>query len=75
MGQLRQRGNIWWIRYYRNGHRHEESSRSTRKGDAVDLLKIREGDIAKGIPVSAKIGQLRFDEAVPKLAAVMGTKQ
>ncbi len=63
MGQLRKRGNVWWIRYYRAGRRHEESSRSTRKGDAVRLLKLREGDVAKGLPVSARIGQLRFEEA------------
>ena len=64
MGQLRKRGNVWWVRYYRNGRRHEESSRSTRKGDAERLLRIREGDVAKGIPVTAKLGRLRFDEAV-----------
>lgn len=63
MGQLRKRGNVWWIRYYRNGRRHEESSGSTRKGVAADLLKVREGDIAKGLPVTARVGQLRFDEA------------
>lgn len=64
MGEVRKRGNIWWIRYYRNGRRHEESSKSTKKGAADRLLKIREGEIAKGVPVSAKAGQLRFDEAV-----------
>ena len=64
MGQIRKRGKVWWVRYYRNGKRHEESARSTRKGDAVRLLKIREGDVAKGVPVSSKVGQLRFDQAV-----------
>ena len=63
MGQLRKRGNVWWIRYYRNGGRHEESSRSGKKQVAIDLLKIREGDIAKGVPVSARVNQLRFNEA------------
>ena len=63
MGELRKRGNVWWVRYYRNGRRHEESSRSTKKGDAERLLRIREGAIAQGVPVSAKLGQLRFDEA------------
>jgi integrase len=63
MGELRKRGSIWWIRYYRNGQRHEESAGSDKKGVAVDLLRIREGDIAKGAPVSARIGRLRFDEA------------
>ena len=63
MGEIRKRGNVWWIRYYRNGRRHEESSGSKRKGDAERLLRIREGDIAKGLPVTARVGQLRFDEA------------
>lgn len=64
MGELRQRGKVWWIRYYRNGCRHEESSRSTKKGAAVDLLKVREGDVAKGLPVTAKAGQIRVEEAL-----------
>ncbi len=63
MGQLRKRGGVWWIRYYRAGKRHEESSGSAKKGVAVDLLRLREGDVAKGVPVSAKIGRLRFEEA------------
>ena len=63
MGEIRKRGKIYWVRYYRDGHRHEESSRSTRKGDAVDLLKLREADVVKGLPVSSKVGKLRFDEA------------
>lgn len=61
MGELRQRGRIWWIRYYRNGRRYEESSGSRKKGVAVDLLKIREGDGVKGLPVTPK--SFRFDEA------------
>ena len=63
MGELRQRGKIWWIRYYRNGRRYEESSGSEKKGTAIDLLKIREGDGARGVPVTPKIGRLRFEEA------------
>jgi hypothetical protein len=67
MGQLRRRGGVWWIRYYRNGRRHEESSRSEKKQTAIDLLKIREGDVAKGLPVTAKIGRFRFEEAAADL--------
>lgn len=54
---------IWWIRYYRNGRRFEESAHSEKRGDAERLLKLREGDVAKGAPISAKIGRLKFDEA------------
>ena len=49
---------------YRNGIRQEESSDSARKKAAIDLLRIREGDVAKGVPVTAKAGRLRFDDAV-----------
>jgi len=67
MGEVRQRGKVWWIRYYRNGQRQEESSHSKKKQVAIDLLKVREGDVAHGIPVTAKIGRLRFDEAATDL--------
>ncbi len=63
MGELRQRGRVWWIRHYRNGQRFEESSGSAKKGDAITLLKLREGDGAHGLPVTPKIGRLRFEEA------------
>jgi integrase len=63
MGQLKLRGNVWWVRYYRGGKRFEESSGSAKKGVAIDLLKKREGDVAHGLAVSPKIGRLRFEEA------------
>ena len=69
MGQLRRRGQVWWIRYYRNGKRFEESSRSERKQDAIDILRIREGDVAKGLPVSSKLARLTFDEAAADVIA------
>ena len=62
MGELRKRGHIWWVRYYRNGQRHEETSHSRKKTDAERLLRLREGDVARGIPVTAQVGRVRFDE-------------
>lgn len=64
MGQVRLRGTVYWVRWYRDGKRYEESSHSSRKEDAKKLLKLREGDVAKGVPLTAKIGQLRVDEAL-----------
>ena len=64
MGELKQRGQIWWIRYYKNGRRHEESSGSTKEGDAKSLLRLREGDIERGVAITPKVGRIRFDEAV-----------
>ena len=70
MGQIRQRsGWIYWVRYYRNGKRFEESSGSTKKKTAIDLLKQREGDIAKGVPVSPHVGRYRFEEAAAAILA------
>jgi len=63
MGELRQRGRIWWIRYSRGGTRYEESAHSSKKRAAIDLLKIREGDGAHGLPVTPQIGRLRFEAA------------
>ena len=63
MGEVRQRGDVWWIRYYRKGVRHEESSESTVKGVAIDLLRLREGRIASGARVSVRMQRLSFDEA------------
>ena len=64
MGELKQRGQIWWIRYYKNGRRYEESSGSEKESDAKSLLRLREGDIERGVAVTPKVGRIRFDEAV-----------
>jgi len=64
MGQLKRRGQTWWIRYYRNGRRFEESSGSKKESDAKSLLRLREGDIERGVAVTPKVGRIRFDEAV-----------
>ena len=39
---------IFWIKYYRNGKAYRESSKTTREEDAKKLLRLREGEIAKG---------------------------
>jgi integrase len=67
MGEIRKRGGVYWIRWYRNGQRFEESARTRKHDEARDLLKKREGDVAKGAPVSAKMGRLKFDEAAADL--------
>ena len=63
MGQIRRRGDVYWIRYYRAGKRHEQSTRSTKRAAAERLLKLREGDVARGIPISPAIGRVTFDDA------------
>ena len=67
MGELRQRGRIWWLRYYRDGRRFEESSGTDKYEKAKGILKEREGDAAKGVPYATSMGRLRFDEAMTDL--------
>lgn len=63
MGELKKRGRIWWIRYCRAGRRYEESSRSDKYEVARDLLRVREGEVAKGAPVTSEISRFKFDDA------------
>ena len=62
MGSVYKRGNIWWIKFYRNGKPYQESSGSRKKGAAIESLKNREGKIADGQIPSLKIEKVRFDE-------------
>src|ERR1017187_2155323 len=56
MGAMRKRGNgtvyrrgrIWWIQYFVRGLIVPESSHSTEKADAENLLKQRIGEVAAG---------------------------
>lgn len=63
MGRIYKRERIWWIRYYRNGKCYPESSRSTEYAVAKNLLRLREGDGAKGVPVTPLMARFTFDEA------------
>jgi integrase len=66
-GTIRRRGRIWWIRYCVGGKRHEQSSHSTKRQDAVDLLRTQGGLIARGVRVTPKIGRLTFEDAAADL--------
>ena len=63
MGCIYKRGKVWWVKYSRNGRPYFESARSTKKEEATRLLRLREGDIARGVPVTSQIGRMRFREA------------
>lgn len=49
-GRIWKRGNVWWIDYGFRGDRHRESSGSTRKKDAVALLRQRMEEMGRGGP-------------------------
>jgi len=67
MGSIYKRGNIYWIKYYRNGKPYRESSRSKKKMVAVELLKLREGEISQGKVPGICFDRVRFDELAEDL--------
>jgi integrase len=59
---------FWWLKYTgTNGIPQYESSKTRDYAVAKDLLAIREGKIAVGVPVTAAAGRLTFKEAAADL--------
>lgn len=67
--------SIWWIKYQVGGRPQCVSSGSQKKKVAEDLLKAREGDVANGCPITAAVGQIRFEEAAADLVTDYRTNQ
>jgi hypothetical protein len=63
----------YWMKYYRNGSPFCESTHTERKSDAERELKKREGDIARGVPITSKVGRVLFDELIVETAAITET--
>ena len=49
MGPIDQRGGIFRIKYHRDGRPFYESTGSQKEGDAKRFLRLREGDLERGI--------------------------
>ena len=62
MGMIYKRGNVWWVKYYRNGKYFRESSKTTKKMVAKKLLERREGEIAQGKIPGIQFEKVTFDE-------------
>lgn len=56
------RGKTWWISYSVGGRQRFESSRSTKKSDARQLLGIRKGAVREGRLRLTKSNAPRFEE-------------
>jgi integrase len=57
----------WWIKYSVDGRPQSISAETENKTEAKNLLKQREGKVADGVPITAKVGKLRFEEATEDL--------
>jgi integrase len=62
MGSIYKRGQVYWIKYYRNGKPFRESTKSKKEADAKRLLKKREGEISSGKLPGIYFDKVRFDE-------------
>ena len=58
MGCIYQRGRVYWIKYSREGRAYYESSGSRKHEDAKRLLRLREGDIERGVAVTPRVGRI-----------------
>ena len=56
------RGSTWWISYFVGGRQRFESSRSTKKRDARQLLEVRKGAAREGRLRLTKSNAPRFDD-------------
>lgn len=68
-GSLRLRGRIWWVRYSYRGKPIEESSGSTRRRDAVKLLRKRQGEMGIGRLVGPDAERTTFEDLAAMLVA------
>lgn len=56
------KGGIYWASYYRDGKQFRESTETSSLVEAKRFLAGKEGDIAKGIPITPKTGKMKFSE-------------
>jgi len=63
MGAIYKRGKTWWIKYYRNGRPMRESTGSPKETIARTLLRQREGDVSRGLPITTQTNRVTFEEA------------
>lgn len=56
-----------WIKYYQSGRAVRESTGTTKETVARRILRTREGDVEKGIPITPKMGRITFEDAAKDL--------
>jgi integrase len=52
-----------WIKYYQNGRAIRESTGTTKETVARRVLRNREGDVERGIPIDPTVGKITFEDA------------
>jgi integrase len=60
--------SVWWLSYYANGRQVRESSKTDKQSKALGLLRAKEGDAAKGLPV-VKVNRKTVGELLADVVA------
>ena len=63
----RKRSPYLWIKYHQNGRPVRESTGTKNETVARRMLRTREGDVERGIPIDPTVGRITFDEAATDL--------
>lgn len=53
---------VWWLRFYRNGAVIRESTETKKEKVAKELLRQREGDVSRGIPLTSRTNRCTIVE-------------
>jgi integrase len=53
---------VYWIQWYRNGRAFRESADTDKESVAKKLLREREGDVERGVPVTPQTNRALFGE-------------
>ncbi len=69
MGSIYKRGEVYWIKYYRNGKSYRETSKTTKESEAKRLLKKREGEISEGKIPGVCFDRIKFNNLVDDFLA------
>lgn len=53
----------WWLSYHAHGRNVRESSGTDKETVARRMLRVREGDVERGVPITKDSGRLLFEQA------------
>jgi integrase len=67
MGTIYKRGDVWWVKVYQHGKPLYESSKSDSYEVAKRLMQRLEGDVARGVRITAPAQQLTAAEAFTRV--------
>ena len=63
----RKTSSVWWVYYHHRGRLYRESSNSTKRGDATQLLRKRLAEVGQGRVIGPQAEKTTFEELAEML--------